>query len=340
MFDTRKTLHNRGILDVIKILSSNGESGQLQMRAGKIEGVFFFKDGGLVDARVGHLTGFQALNAVASMRDASFYFDPAIYVPPVTSITPSERVVLRQFFGIETADPNDQAEVSADAEDNEVTIETTGIPAEMLQNVEADRPAPRSMYRTGGLILGALFLLIVVAAVALRNQYRERERALSQSVATTQEQPAAPAVAEETKPESPSTSVEQPKVASQPAVARDLTGKWNVVNSVQKSSYRSYENLKIGFEISISQSGKSFTGTGHKISENGRTLPAGSRTPIQVKGAINGDQVEATFSENGTTRKTNGRFVWRIDKAGAGLNGTFISTAARSSGASAAKREL
>ncbi len=240
MFDTRKTLHDRGILDVIKILSSNCESGKLQMSAGKLEGAFYFKGGQLVDARVGQLTGFQAVNAVASMRNAHFDFDPSVNPPHVSSITPSERIVLKQFFGIETVDSNAAPATPAYSDDDEVTLETNKIPVEVLQDPALDTTGTKSLYRSGGLILGVLFLLIAVAAVALRNQYRER--ALPQSVASTQ-QPAAHSVAEEVKADHPSASVDQPKVA------RDLTGKWNVVNSVQKTSYRSFQNLKVGFEI-------------------------------------------------------------------------------------------
>jgi len=98
--------------------------------------------------------------------------------------------------------------------------------------------------------------------------------------------------------------------------------------------------MKIGFNVSINQTGTTFTGNGNKVSENGRSLPANSRTPIQVKGSINGDTIEATFFENGTARKSNGRFIWRIDKAGRGLTGNFATTAARSSGKSAATREM
>ena len=98
--------------------------------------------------------------------------------------------------------------------------------------------------------------------------------------------------------------------------------------------------MKIGFALSINQTGKTFTGSGRKVSENGRSLPAASRTPIQVKGSINGDTIEATFFEDGTARKSNGKFVWRIDKAGRGLSGNFATTAARSSGKSAAMREM
>lgn len=320
MFDTGKT-RDSGILDVIKILSTNGASGRLDISAGATEGMVFFKDGQLVDARVGHLTGFPAVNAVASIRDARFNFDATAVPPLVSSITPSERVVLRQFFGVETVEPKD-------APEDEVTIQTHRIPVEALPTPMPEvAPPSRSLYR-GALVLALLFIVIAVAAVALRNKYRER--AAPAAVATT-EQPASTT-------EQPALN-DSPAPVDQPVAAQDLSGKWSVVNTVQKSSYRSFQNLSIGFDLSISQNGKSFTGKGLKVSENGRTLPADSRTPIQVKGSINGNRVEATFFEEGTTRKTNGRFVWQIDKTG-GLNGTFVSAAANTSGKSAAKREL
>lgn len=312
MFDSRKTLHNGGILDVIKILSTNSESGKLEISAGKTDGAFFFRNGQLVDARVGDLTGFRAVNALASMRDVRFSFDPSINAPRVSSITPNERVVLKQFFGIETIDSSTDVD--------EVTLETHRlplpvVPEPVLPEPVPDTPAPKSLYRVG-LIFALLFILIAIGAVALRNKYRERERVLTPAVATTQ-----PAV-------------------EQPVLAQNLTGKWNVVNSVQKTSYRSFQNMNIGFELTINQNGKNFSGAGRKVSENGRSLPPNSRTPIEVKGSIDGDRVEATFFEAGTLRKTNGRFVWRIDQASGGLNGTFVTTAARSSGKSAATREL
>lgn len=312
MFDTGKTQHDSRILDVIKILSTNGANGRLDITAGTTEGMVFFKEGQLVDARVGHLTGFPAVNAIVAIRDARFNFDPSALPPLVSSITPNERVVLKQFFGIESVDPSDAKVV----ENEEVTLETTGMPVELLPDPVADIPPSRSFYR-GGLILAGLFILIVIGAVALRREYRER--AVPPTVATT-EQPASPAVTEEIK-------------------KNDLTGKWNVVNTVQKSSYRSFQDLKIGFDLSINQNGNSFTGKGQKVSENGRSLPANSRTPIEVKGSIEGNIIEATFFEEGALRKTNGRFVWRIDETGS-LNGTFVSTAARTSGKSAAKRDL
>jgi hypothetical protein len=122
--------------------------------------------------------------------------------------------------------------------------------------------------------------------------------------------------------------------------AQNLSGKWNIVNTVQTTSYRSFKNLQLGFALSIDQNGNSFTGRGLKVSENGRILPVNSRTPIEVKGSIKGDRVEAVFYEEGTVRKTNGKFVWRLDNAGRGLTGSFNTTAARSSGKSAATKAL
>ena len=120
----------------------------------------------------------------------------------------------------------------------------------------------------------------------------------------------------------------------------DLNGNWNVINTVEQTSYDPYKNMRVGFNVSINQNGKDFTGTGQKISENGRSLPSTSRTPIVVRGTIAGDTIVATFSETGALRKTNGRFVWRIDRTSGALTGTFSSGAARTSGKSAARKEL
>ena len=326
MFDTAKT-RDSGILDVIKILSANGASGRLDITAGTAEGAVFFKDGQLVDARVGHLTGFPAVNAVASIRDARFNFDATAVPPLVSSITPNERVVLKQFFGIETLARNEPAD--------EVTIETHRIPVEALPTPVPEMRTSNPFFR-GAVVFALLFIVIAIAAVALRNRYRER--ALPASVATTEQPASSDSPASNDSPVSNDSSARVARPVA-PVSAQDLSGKWNVVNTIQKTSYRSFQNLKVGFDLSISQNGNSFTGRGQKISENGRSLPANSRTPIEVTGSINGNRVEATFFEDGTMRKTNGRFVWQIDQTG-GLNGTFVSTAANTSGKSAAKREL
>ena len=283
------------------------------------------------------------------------------------------------FFGIETVAPEEMEEtiiresipvysddVRVPSREEVAVVQSEGVSDEAplpVPEILADTSSKKFLYR-GGLVIAVLFVLLAVAAVALRNQFQER--AVAPVVAAAVETTAVPEAVKspEVKPEEnkrdevKQTEVKQDEVkreavkpdnAKQDEVQRtdavlaagpDLSGKWNVVNTVQKTSYRSYENLKIGFRLSIHQEGAGFTGKGEKISENGRSLPAGSRTPISVKGSINGGRVEATFFEEGTGRNTNGRFIWTIDKAGRGLSGTFNSTAARTSGKSAAKREL
>lgn len=360
MLDREKLLHDQRILDLIWSLNANAASGSLQITAGATEGALSFNNGRLVDAQFGHLTGFQAINAVVAMPDAHVKFDPSVVPPPVSSIKPSERVVLKQFFGIETLGVRDHHEaVLADVpdvepvrssnhrpllvEEEEVTLVRSETPTAEPRTVPSFSTPPEFPYRSA-LLFAALLIAVTVGAVML---YRLREVTAPASVASDVETSSQPAGA------APATSVEAPRPESKsvssavPAkpkndvnqVAQNLSGKWNVVNTVESTSYGSYKNLKIGFNLSIDQNGKQFTGSGLKVSENGRTLPANSRTPIQLKGSIEGNQIEATFFEEGTARKTNGRFVWRIDKAGA-LNGTFVSTAARARGKSAARREL
>jgi|GEM_PF-786479 hypothetical protein len=367
---TEQSLRDSGILDVIRTLASNGESGRLSMNTGTTDGIFFFKNGQLVDARVGNLTGFQAINAAASMPGSTFSFDPYIAPPSFSSITPNERVVLKQFFGIDTAAPEEfhdaeqviPEEVDEVSEVDEVTLVRPNVPRAAVPLAEVPRaevpsvlpyPASSSAPYRSGLLVAAVVFLLAVAAVALLYKYGDYDSPAPVASVVTNNEPSSSPVVEQAEPNrqpisqpsvargnqpSPAPVVAQAEPNNEPTVpAQDLTGKWSVVNTVQKTSYSSFNNMEIGFNLSIEQSGQGFTGKGEKVSENGRSLPRGSRTPIQVQGSINGDRVEATFYEQGTTRKTNGRFVWRINKAG-GLSGTFITNAARSSGKSTARK--
>ena len=309
---------------MIEIISSKRESGRLEIKASANSGAFFFKEGELLDARLGSLTGFQAVNAALSVRDARFAFDPSSPMPISSSITPNERVVLKQFFGIECVEPHESCGLPV------VDWDVTPAPVVPLSEVRRRHVA---LYLAVVLIFSA-----AVIGLALKVNGR-REQA---SVAKTTVFPSA-AITEDTGTAAPAPSVREagpsPSVP-QPELEQNLTGEWTIVNTVEKTAYRQFDNLEIGFRLVINQTGKEFTAKGEKISENGRTLVAGARTPIQVSGSINGDKVVASFVENGAMRKTNGRFVWRIQSAGGGLTGTFMSTAAKSSGKSSATKEL
>jgi hypothetical protein len=367
---------DRNILNFIRTLCADGESGRLEILAGAVQGELSFAEGKLLDARFGHLTGFRAINAVAALRDARFSFDPAFTPFGSSSITASERVVLKQFFGIETVATNEYldpvgvnwpeeatpAAVVSDAPE-EVTIVSSDAPkvrsevprvsseAPSVSSNAPSAPIPSSLPHASGfsyrttVAFVALIIALLAAAAVLINKYNEPG---SRAVLASAESPSRPAPVQQSEPvERQSTSTQSvpapAPVKSTPNpvnTARDLSGKWNVVNTIETTSYSTYKNMKIGFALSINQNGSTFTGNGKKVSENGRSLPAGSRTPIQVKGSIKGDRIEATFFEAGSARKSNGKFVWRIDKAGRGLTGNFATSAARSSGKSAAIRDM
>jgi hypothetical protein len=137
---------------------------------------------------------------------------------------------------------------------------------------------------------------------------------------------------------SPTVAVREREQSTQSDV-QDLTGEWRIINTVDKTAYQTFQNMQIGFRLKIHQKGNDFTATGEKVSENGRALPTRSRTPIHVTGSINGDNVVATFVEQGSMRKTSGRFSWRLQNENASLTGTFVTAAANSSGKSEATRE-
>lgn len=359
------------VLDVIKSITANRESGRLEINSSGMYGTLLFSEGRLVDARLESLSGFQAVNAAVSLRDVEINFE---HVPPAThssTISASERVVLKRFFGIETAEMAEAhftAEVDPDwnaspeqvvplAEVEEVS------PAEIEETptVEVARIGPGSAPVAPGSMEGArqvsffsgprfvvaaglaLLVALTIGAFALRSRVKAplqsatvKSAVESQSNAVPESQPA---VAVESPSQVAVKSDERDANVRRNANVRDLTGEWRVVNTVEKTSYKSFDKMQVGFRLTINQRGSEFTAKGVKFSENGQMLPAASRTPIRVTGSIDGDKVVATFVEDGQTRRTNGRFVWRLQRNGDGLAGTFVSSAAKSSGRSAVTKQ-
>ncbi|HKD50475.1 MAG TPA: hypothetical protein VKB90_06745 [Candidatus Acidoferrum sp.] len=120
----------------------------------------------------------------------------------------------------------------------------------------------------------------------------------------------------------------------------DLTGQWTITNTIVSTSYQPYKGLKLGYTVFLTQHGTDITGTGEKESEDGKDLPSGAHTPIEVNGSISGRKITATFIEKGAKRESEGTFSWTYQAKTKGLAGTFTSTAADTSGPSTASRVL
>lgn len=144
----------------------------------------------------------------------------------------------------------------------------------------------------------------------------------------------------ETKPsESMRDKSDRPTPEPTPARVPNLTGEWRMVNTIEKTSYPAYTNLRLGYRLVINQTGTEFTADGEKVSENGRPMADDERTPIRINGSVDKNGVSATFVEGGLRRTTSGRFEWMITTDGNQLRGTFVSTAAKASGPSLVTRE-
>lgn len=326
------------ILDLIRMLSAQGATGSMLINTGTTDGAISFERGDIMSAWLGKLNGFQAINALASLRDATYNFDQTITASEQGRLTPNERMLLRDFYGIQPGEPDPTSATPLESWEEDPapekvvplsSLEESPLPEPIEDDQDATvvrRKAPEvratsRSFLAPALVAILLAVLLGVAAVALVQRLRRNDTTASSSpTVQTPVNTASPAP-------SPQTEATRP----------DLTGNWKVINTVEQTSYKAYQNMEVAFNLSINQSGNDITGTGEKITENGQNLPAHGRTPIEVKGTIDGDKIVATFVETGSLRKTNGRFVWRIDKGG--LTGTFNSTAARTSGRSAATKK-
>ena len=139
-------LNNGNLLDAIATLTSNRESGRLQIKVSGAAGAFFFKNGKLVDAHMGPFSGFPAVNYAVSLGQATLNFDPSIEPPAQTStvIAANERVLLKERFGIETVD------IDSVCEDQDSEIDDANIPISIVTQplVSEGRPTLGNRLRT------------------------------------------------------------------------------------------------------------------------------------------------------------------------------------------------
>lgn len=209
-----------------------------------------------------------------------------------------------------------------------VTPPWAGVPSSPAQSSQ-------SSYRW--ILLAAVILLAVMlggGAVAFLYQINK-----SDSPTDERTPKPSPTMPEATPDASMRDKSDRPTPEPTPARVPNLTGEWSMINTIERTSYPAYTNLRIGYHMVITQTGSEFTADGEKVSENGRPMADYERTPIHVTGSVDQSGVSATFVEEGLRRRTSGRFEWTLTTDGNQMRGTFTSTAAKSSGSSVATRE-
>jgi hypothetical protein len=135
-----------------------------------------------------------------------------------------------------------------------------------------------------------------------------------------------------------------PPIAPAPAPAApsrpdaELSGVWNLATRVESSTVGAFTGMRLGYRLQLQQDGNRITGSGYKVSENGRPLRGAGRTPINVEGTADGERLSLTFTERGARRESSGTFalVRQTDRL---LRGHFASDAAGSRGTVEAQRQ-
>ncbi len=143
-------------------------------------------------------------------------------------------------------------------------------------------------------------------------------------------------IARNVPPPTPSPAPAAPASAAT-APVRDVSGAWTMATNVESSSLADFVGLRLGYEIQLDQAGDRITGEGRKVTEKGAAIGSQAQTPISLAGTIAGDRLTLTFTERGTERSTQGKFVLLVEDGT--LRGRFSSTAAQSSGTVEAHRK-
>jgi hypothetical protein len=138
--------------------------------------------------------------------------------------------------------------------------------------------------------------------------------------------------------DSPEPQTRTARTVSETNDPADLSGAWLVTNRVDSTSYRAFQNLRIGYRLRLTQRGNRIVGEGRKWVEDGQALPQSRRTPIAVEGTLDGRWLELRFVESGARRASAGAFVMLVVDERT-LQGTFTSNAANSSGSAVATRD-
>lgn len=152
---------------------------------------------------------------------------------------------------------------------------------------------------------------------------------------------AAPMTSTAAPARTPTSATAQSPAATAVAPPRlDLTGKWLLRHVVKRSERPAFRGLVLLFRVDLVQRGDRITGTAEKWRENGRPVPSGARSVLQIDGTVRGREITGRFVETraGTSgrRRSHGSFRWRYSVQEGWLSGSFTTEVSSASGESTA----
>lgn len=114
-------------------------------------------------------------------------------------------------------------------------------------------------------------------------------------------------------------------------------GTWTLMTQTEHSTENNFKGMELKYSLNLTCNGTHITGKGEKLGEQlagkGYTPYAGkARTPIYIDGSVDGNSLDALFTESGEIRKTSGHLALKWDGKSKSWFGTFDSEAATSSG--------
>jgi eukaryotic-like serine/threonine-protein kinase len=130
----------------------------------------------------------------------------------------------------------------------------------------------------------------------------------------------------------PEPAAEAPPASDAPKA--DFSGRWDLR---QEPDATSDQPMTLGYRVNLLQDGNRVHGRGFKTIENGVTLLPSERTPIDIEGRIEGNELVLNFTDISRDVTSRGTIRYRLGPGGA-LRGRFSRDDAAGSGSSSAHR--
>ncbi|PYQ08135.1 MAG: hypothetical protein DMF82_02120 [Acidobacteria bacterium] len=132
----------------------------------------------------------------------------------------------------------------------------------------------------------------------------------------------------------PEPVAEAPAPPAAEAPKPDFSGRWDLRQDPDSTSD---EPLTLGYRVNLLQDGNRVHGKGFKTIENGVTLLPSERTPIEIEGRIEGNELVLNFTDITRDVTSRGVIRYRLGPGGS-LRGRFSRDDAAGSGSSSAHR--